>query len=1017
MSDTRPSPSPLPRRSSRLPQVLILVATLWVAFGYLLAPWVIHRLAPSLVASALDARLEIRDLHFDPLALRLRMHDLRLTGPLSSPEFDARTLVDVTLLDIDLSLFSRRHLGPQVAVVVEGPRLAVERGATGSLDLAALLPAREPAAEPASGSGSGTTELELFLDVRDGSVSFLDRTRPGDFRAAVTAIDVQLASLSVPAGSAGDLQFGADLEGAHLDVRGRLGLAPEATLHLSLEGLPLALVDRWLADDTPLRGLGGALGLTADIDFRDDRLSLGTGRLTLDALRAASTAPLLADARLAHAAVDFDVTLRTRVDDDDDGSDGERMTLAAGAVRLEGLELSAAAPVAGRFSLERLDVEGIEGRPLDAALSIARIGVRAPALDVTWDGRIRPIGLAAAPGEDAGAPASPAPATTLDADIRIGAVEVSDLSLAATDTTLVTPASVRLDRGRITLGALRLPAAPTPQTTPFELELRALDSGTATFTGTLDPRPAMQGRMELENLDLTPLAPWVDAWSRLSLGGGGLTLGMDLSLAGNGVVDVAGDARVDDLLVRDPDGVALLALTSLDVRGITADTGSRAATVAHIALAKPKMRFARFANGSTNLSAIGPRAAAEDEGADEREEADTDTATAPWRWRIEHFELREGDLDFVDETLAIPFGTTVEALTADVDDISLDGGAPVPIHLEGRVPPNGTALIDATLSLPDPLERTRVDLTFERIAMPPLTPYVGTFAGRRVAGGRLDLDLDYRIDAHQLSAENRIVAQGLRLGPRMDSPSAMDLPLDLALALLRDSNDEILIDVPLSGNLDDPEFGISRVVMRAFGNIVTGLATAPFKLLTSLLPTGGPEIAEAEFDLGDAAIPEDQLDRFAALEAALNLRPTLALTVAPTHAGAADVGALRIDVLDARLAATGLEQDDALRDLFTETYGEKLIEALEAQYEAAGSSGGPLLGELRGRLLADISLPDDALEALARSRAQAIRKQLVATGLDEARIRISEDTREVEAAAGRLVMPFDLQVSGPPARP
>ena len=106
--------------------------------------------------------------------------------------------------------------------------------------------------------------------------------------------------------------------------------------------------------------------------------------------------------------------------------------------------------------------------------------------------------------------------------------------------------------------------------------------------------------------------------------------------------------------------------------------------------------------------------------------------------------------------------------------------------MEGRVDEFGQARISGAINTFEPKVFTDITVSFRNVAMSPLTPYSATFAGRRIASGKLSLDLQYKLINSQLLGENKILLEQFTLGERIESPTAVNLPLDLAIALLTD---------------------------------------------------------------------------------------------------------------------------------------------------------------------------------------------------------------------------------------
>jgi hypothetical protein len=165
--------------------------------------------------------------------------------------------------------------------------------------------------------------------------------------------------------------------------------------------------------------------------------------------------------------------------------------------------------------------------------------------------------------------------------------------------------------------------------------------------------------------------------------------------------------------------------------------------------------------------------------------------------------------------------------------------------------------------------------------VPVFSAYSGKYVGYPIEKGKLSLDMKYKVAERQLSGDNVVLVDQLTLGDKTDSPDATSLPIKLALAVLTDRKGQINLDVPVSGSLDDPEFTVGRVILRALVNILEKVATSPFALLGSVVG-GGEELKEIAFTAGSAVLTEQERDKLTKLAKALVERPALHLEVSAT---------------------------------------------------------------------------------------------------------------------------------------
>jgi acylphosphatase len=173
-----------------------------------------------------------------------------------------------------------------------------------------------------------------------------------------------------------------------------------------------------------------------------------------------------------------------------------------------------------------------------------------------------------------------------------------------------------------------------------------------------------------------------------------------------------------------------------------------------------------------------------------------------------------------------------------------------------------------------------VDLkaSFKDIDLSPATPYSGKYAGYTIQKGKLSFDLKYLIDKRKLDAHNFILLDQFTFGDKVESPHATKLPVKLAIALLKDRNGEIKLDIPVSGSLDDPKFSVWGIILKIIVNLIAKAATSPFALLGAVFG-GGEELSYLDFDYGMAKITDANTKKIDILVKALSDRPALKLDI------------------------------------------------------------------------------------------------------------------------------------------
>lgn len=377
---------------------------------------------------------------------------------------------------------------------------------------------------------------------------------------------------------------------------------------------------------------------------------------------------------------------------------------------------------------------------------------------------------------------------------------------------------------------------------PLNVDLQGFDSlNQSPFNLKLDTGIGKQGKLQAagevnlapvtakldvstRDIDLRIAQAYLSPFIRLELRSGMLAsdLKVDLKSTEPLAFTVAGKAQVNQLhtldTIKDRDFVKW---QQLNVDGLYYVHGDTVA-IDKVTLLQPYARFIINEDRTTNVDDLlipQPAGAASSSQA----KAASAPASKPMGIRIGQININDGSANFADLTLTPNFATAVQQLNGQIGTIDNRKPAPAKVDVKGKVDRYAPVTIKGALNPFNPLASLDIATSFKRVELTTLTPYSGKFAGFRIRKGRLNLDLHYKITNGQLQAENKVVVEQLQLGEKVDSPDAVDLPIRLAVALLKDTEGKISIELPVSGDLNNR----SSASCRSFGRPCATWCFAP----------------------------------------------------------------------------------------------------------------------------------------------------------------------------------------------
>ena len=1067
----------LPRKLALIGAATVAaLVLLYTVGGFVLLPWYAQRELPRLLEQQLHRPAKIGAIRFNPFTLTLEADDFALT------EQDGRPLVSFkrALIDLEWRSIAQRAvvLG---AIRLQTPAVHIGIAADGSLNLAALGGKKADAAQAQPAKPASPPRVAIGeLDISNGSLSFADE-RVG-YKNRFEELSFKLSALSTFSENKGPYALTATTPGgAILKWQGEASVTPlAANGTLALEHSALAELQPLLKNSLPGTLSSGRASVELPYEFAlaagKPQLTVRNGKLSiesfaLDGASADKPSIKLAALNLDDLAVDFKAQ----------PEGAPLIDVKSSALALKGIAFGAAAAGTPVFALDNLRLE-------DIALHMATATNGKTAVDLKSAKLAAETFSLKAAGNDASLVTLAA--LTLDnigLDMNARAVNIGALQLAAPDIKvrreengdidllklfppkdeppsapwLVGVKQVEISGGAVALDDRALGLAPAlkdiriklgdvtnnfARPVAFDIATAIVSGGTLSARGRAAPGGAVEAEINGAAIALAPLQTFVARQANVVLASGEMAFAGKLKTGGaKAALSYQGSAGINNLKINDPAGVLLAGWKSLATTTLRVQTAPTQIEIDTLHWQTPAGKFAIAADRTTNfrraLKTNGEQTAATPAPATAAAAATPPATSEPagkdaFALQIRRVEIKDGALDFSDETIGGGFATGIQEFNGTINGISTDRSTRSQLAIEGRVDEFGFARVSGSLNPFQPRDRTNVRLEFRNLDMPKVTPYAVRFAGYKVASGRMSLDLNYSVRNNLIEGNHRVLLDQFTLGEQVDSPGAMSLPLRLAIAILKDDDGKIDLAVPISGNLDDPKFDYGGVIRQAIFNILTSIVTAPFKLIGSLFGGGqGEEISQIAFDPGSARLLPPEREKLSRIVQALGKRPELKLQVPARYDIELDTRALRRAGLRrdlGRSAGLDMQEEDppgpvnlddartrsAARSLFAERFSSAELDKIRAEFEAKAKDGGAdaakqsavsvtdrmrrlTSGEpqvtdtadfyraLSRRLTAEQPLAADALNDLARKRATTIADALKSAGIDGARVTLT----------------------------
>ncbi|WP_456026936.1 DUF748 domain-containing protein [Pseudomonas capeferrum] len=974
----------MPKGLIRAAGALLTALALYSLLGFLILPGIALRIANQQLAHYATVPARIERIELNPFSLEVTAWGLKIGEPGKEQVGFERLYAN---LQID-SLWTRAlHLAD---VQLDQPKTELLFDKSGQLNLAQLfkLPPSEPT--PADPDAKPFPLRIDSIKLAGGYVHFRDLRPSEPIEFLYDKLDFELKNLStLPEDNADMTLVAAGPEGGQIDWKGNFSLVPitsKGTLKVT-DGKMKAWWP-YVRDAVPLVLEDGVLNFSTDYTFslaKETELNLTN--------TAASIAPFAIKAPDGRPLVRLE-----RLDVSDTTVDLAKQHVVVGKIRSNKLETWAAREADGQLDWQKL----FASQPSKPAK--APEPANAPA-------------TADSPKAEPAAPGKPWQVLLKDVQLRNYQVHLADRQAKP---------AVTLELGPLNVDVQNFDSL---NQSPFTLKV---DSGLGKqgkiqATGEVNLNPvSAKLKVNTQDIDLRVAQSYISPFIRLELRSGMLGSNLDVNLKSTEplALQVTGRAQVDQLHTLDTLKTRdFLKWQRLVLEGVNYQHGD-SLSIDKVNLLQPYARFMINDDRTTNIDDLlipqpadsGAKSAAKPAASKDK----------PLGIHIGQIAINDGSANFADFSLTPNFATAIQQLNGQIGTIDSRQAKPASVDIKGKVDRYAPVTIKGSVNPFDPMAALDIATSFKRVELTTLTPYSGKFAGFRIRKGRLNLDLHYVITTGQLKAENKVVVEQLQLGEKVDSADAVDLPIRLAIALLKDSDGKISIELPVTGDLNNPQFSVMPIVWQTLRNLVVRAATAPFKFIGGLVTGGGSEdLGNVSFAPGSSELNKDAQGALNTLAKALKERPTLRLEIEGTAAASSDGPLLAAERLEREYqynyykilqrrgdkvpaqASLLVVPEKEKAPLLEGIYRTRLKQQPPAEWKDLSSD--ERTAKLRDGLIKFWGASDVLLRQLGQDRASAIKDYLVDKGqLEDDRVYFIDANLGQAEKDGRVVTPMHL---------
>ncbi len=239
---------------------------------------------------------------------------------------------------------------------------------------------------------------------------------------------------------------------------------------------------------------------------------------------------------------------------------------------------------------------------------------------------------------------------------------------------------------------------------------------------------------------------------------------------------------------------------------------------------------------------------------------------------LKNLQVSGGRVDLIEED----FKYTLKDIEVDMKDFTSQRNREFTLLLEGGLTGLGRFKSESAMSLVEDWDFTATGLNVDgrfnisNLDLVDFNPILRKNLPNEIKSGRVFYKGEIKMDAGSFRGENVIRVKNIHPGESTGNNPA--LPLKLGINLLKDRNNNLLLDVPVYGDFNDPQFRIYRVVLQAMKNLIVRAAASPLTMITKTLGLSEERVSNIFYDYLSSDLTVDEARKLDEISKVLELK-------------------------------------------------------------------------------------------------------------------------------------------------